>query len=116
MKNHRKVQKQPKPLQQIEIIAYNEEDRKEFITGFRKRKLKLKKDRIEKAINRQKEEKREARRASRKKVSQALPEVERIEQMVRTAPASIETHKKDSGGQVVVTIAEFDTDFEDMLD
>jgi hypothetical protein len=115
MKNYKKSKKSSKSKapanKQIELISYNEQDRKEFITGFHKRKVALNKLRVQKAIQNQKEDKRESRRQVRKKISQVLPEVLRIDQImdVQRNVETTETHRISSG-EVVVTVEEFEPD------
>jgi Nucleolar protein 12 (25kDa) len=117
MKNYKKTKKaKPTKIKPVELISYNEADRKEFITGFHKRKVAHQKARVAKAVNRQKEEKRDSRKLVRAKISAVLPDVARIDEIQL---GGVETQREkingiNDGEEIVVTVTEFDA--EDLVD
>ena len=52
---------------------------RDYITGFHKRKVEQKKARVQKAIHREKEEKREFRKEKYKKLAAVIPQVDQID-------------------------------------
>ncbi|KAJ3260844.1 hypothetical protein HK103_007407 [Boothiomyces macroporosus] len=94
-----------------EIIEYNEESRHEFVTGFHKRKQQLKKKRVEKQIERSKQEKRDSLREKRRKLYDVLPMVKEIDSINEV---SGEKDVVKYGKSVTVTVTPFDP--EDMGD
>jgi hypothetical protein len=65
----------------LQIVEFDEKARKDFITGFHKRKVEQKRIKVQKSKAKTKEAKRESRKAKRQKLSTVLPDLERIEGM-----------------------------------
>lgn len=84
-KNKNSFTAKTKKKKQIQEVSFNEEDRKEYLTGFRKRNLQKKQKKADKAkeeANALKREKRREKRANLKKFidnlsnDEAMPEVD----------------------------------------
>ncbi|KAI8894194.1 hypothetical protein BC833DRAFT_568545 [Globomyces pollinis-pini] len=100
----------------VEFVAYNEDERREFVTGFHKRKLAAHKLKVEKAKNRDKEAKRENIREKRAKISKVIPLVKEIDAILEKNDLET-TVKKTKGLDTVttVTVTEFDPNSIDEL-
>ena len=71
--------KRPKKIVPVDYIEYNEKDRQEFILGFHKRKVEKHRVKVERAKERDLEEKRENKREKRKKLAKVIPMVKQID-------------------------------------
>ena len=109
--NSKKKNKKEKHVKQLDSVEYDANARHEFITGFHKRKLQCKKDRVAKAVEREKEEKREHRRSKQKKLTGMLPELDKLEEIIKkcTNVSSVELHQ-GLETRTTVTIEDFDVD------
>lgn len=101
--NKDKKEKKRKPIKPVALVEYDEEKRQDYITGFHKRKVAIKKGKIAKAVEFQKEEKREHRREKRGQLYQ-LKGMMQVIDAVGSKHSHVETVGKQKFNETITTV------------
>ncbi|KAJ3416004.1 hypothetical protein HDV05_003601 [Chytridiales sp. JEL 0842] len=112
--------KRRQPLEQPASIAYDEKARREFLTGFHKRKVEKKKKKQEYHANKVKEELKEMRRenksSKRNLIQEDLERIDAISRITSSKGATPEVKTLPTQNKVIsVTVTEVVDDDDDLL-
>jgi hypothetical protein len=100
--------KRPKKIVPVEYIEYNEKDRQEFVLGFHKRKVEKHKLKVQRAKERDLQDKRENKREKRKKLAKVIPMVKQIDSIQEDSFQKDIQETINTETKTTVFISEFD--------